>query len=297
MFYQIVGLTLPNFEDLKSRTSKLLEEVTLENKHKHVSGRPRKLSAETQLLIALIYMRNYPTQLFMSWILNIAPSSLSIHINFVFNVLYKTFYSEVIIPKRETIIIRNDIALFMDNLANKIRNITVCIDGSEQQIYKPSDSGIEEFHYSGKKAKHTITLLLACSPKGKIYWISNSYPGSMNDQGLFNLTENQFHLFLAPDNGILCDAGFTAIDSYPNFIVSLKKPKNGELTPEQVLYNNRIKSIRIVVENVFSHLKRWAICSDLLRSPVINGNANEVHHKLWRIVAGFHNNYGEELRT
>jgi len=296
IFYQIVGLRLHYYEDLKSRITKLIDNVTLSNKPKHATGRPRNISVEVQLLATLIYMRSYPTQLFISWIFDIPPSSLQAHINFVITILYETLYEAVFMPSRDVIISSQDYAYFNDIIANKTRCITVCIDGSEQQIYKPSDSTIEEFHYSGKKAKHTLSLLLACSPRGKIYWISKSYAGSINDQGILNIPENQFHKFISPDNGILCDAGFTAVEGYPNFIVSLKKPKLDELTPIQLEYNRNIKTIRIVVENVFSQLKRWAICSDLLRSPVINGSANEFHHKIWRIVAALHNIYGEYLR-
>jgi len=158
------------------------------------------------------------------------------------------------------------------------------------------DHQIQQFHYSGKKAKHTLSLLFACSPKGKIYWISDSYAGSLNDQGIYNIPENQLHKFIAPDNGILCDAGFSGIVGHPNFIVALKAPRNGVLTAQQLQYNNNIKSIRIVVENVFSQLKRWAICSDALRYTVINGIACEFHHKAWRVVAALHNRYGELLR-
>jgi hypothetical protein len=54
--------------------------------------------------------------------------------------------------------------------------ITVVIDGSEQQCSIPCTKKIEQTFYSGKKKKHSITLLAAVSPRdGYIYWISDSY--------------------------------------------------------------------------------------------------------------------------
>jgi len=183
-------------------------------------------------------MRHYPAQILICWILDIPPSSIQTHIHFVITTI-RSFIQWYLY----TIKISNSKhkRLYDIQWCNTTRTITICVDGSEQQIYRPSESTVEEFHYSGKKAKHTLSLLLACSPKGKIYWISDSYAGSLNDQGIYNIPENQLHKFIAPDNGILCDAGFSGIVGHPNFIVALKAPRNGVLTAQQLQYNNNIK--------------------------------------------------------
>jgi len=185
--------------------------------------------------------------------------------------------------------------LFQDNIKKRVVPITMCIDGSEQEVCKCSNKSLNEYYYSGKKAMHTLLLLLGCSPHGKIYYISQSFAGSLNDQAALNITK--LHTKLTPSEGIVCDAGFARIEDYDNFISSLKKPANGELTAEEDQYNNNIKTVRIVVENVFSQIKRWRICSDMIRAPIEGSNADRLHHCSWTIVAALHNLYGEDLRT
>jgi len=210
-------------------------------------------------------------------------------------ILYEQLQVEVNIPIRSVIEERKDIAVFTDTRTQEKINIYMCVDGSEQQIYKPSSSTLDSFHYSGKKSKHTFTKLLACSPRGKIYYLSQSFPGSVNDQAVYN--QCNLHLKVPANYGIICDSGYAPVEGYPNVVVSLKKPPDRELTDTEVAYNNEIKKIRIVVENVFSQLKQWAICSDVLRLHVtLDGDAEHSHHRVWAIVSALHNLYGPDLR-
>jgi len=255
---------------------------------------PRSTTADEMLLITLLYLRQYLSQIVISWILNLDESRISEIIRFTTTILYNNLQSEIILPDTEA---RLKDSKNLTNIAtNKVVPVTVCIDGSEQPVFKASDRLTEELHFSGKKGKHTLSLLLACSPSGKIYWISNSYPGSVNDQGMYNIPTNQFHQRLTKDEGIVLDAGFTSVLNYDNFMVSLKKPPNEELTPEQENFNNKLKSIRIVVENVFASIKRWHICRDSIRASVGTEEAQEFHHKFWVIIAALHNMFTPSLR-
>jgi len=204
-----------------------------------------------------------------------------------------TFKVCVQLPPRQDRL--KEMRYFYDNITNTHKPIIMCIDGSEQEVQKSEDKSLDEFHYSGKKAKHTLTILLACSPTGKIYYLSQSYPGSINDQTTFNLA--QLHKKVPHDECMLLDAGFAHVEGYDNVIVSLKKPQNGELTDVETNYNNNIKKVRIVVENVFSLIKKWSICRDVLRVNVTDGTAEQLHNKVWTIVAALHNEYGEQLRS
>jgi len=136
---------------------------------------------------------------------------------------------------------------------------------------------------------------LACSPTGKIYYLSQSYPGSINDQTAYNLSK--LHTKIPKDEYMLLDAGFAHVENYPNVIVTLKKPHDRDLNDAKSKYNNNIKKVRIVVENVFSQIKKWSICRDVLRVNVTDGTAEQLHNKVWTIVAALHNEYGEQLRS
>jgi len=248
---------------------------------------------EVLLLISLIYLKHYPVYTLLCLLFDLDSSNLSLYINATIEQLYSTFKVCVQLPPRQDRL--KEMRYFYDNITNTHKPIIMCIDGSEQEVQKSEDKSLDEFHYSGKKAKHTLTILLACSPTGKIYYLSQSYPGSINDQTTFNLA--QLHKKVPHDECMLLDAGFAHVEGYDNVIVSLKKPQNGELTDVETNYNNNIKKGRIGVENVFSLIKKWSICRDVLRVNVTDGTAEQLHNKVWTIVAALHNEYGEQLRS
>jgi len=104
---------------------------------------------------------------------------------------------------------------------------------------------------------------------------------------------------LRPNEQTIGDACWLLLNSTldPNFISTKNPTPDRELTGTEEAYNNEIKKIRIVVENVFSQLKQWAICSDVLRLHVtLDGDAEHSHHRVWAVVSALHNLYGPDLR-
>jgi hypothetical protein len=86
--------------------------------------------------------------------------------------------------------------------------VTVVLDGTEQMVVCPKNKLIENGVYSGKYQQHTFTKLIACSPNGIIYYIGNSYAGSLNDKNLYDIKENWIHEKLEPYETIVADKGF-----------------------------------------------------------------------------------------
>jgi len=93
-------------------------------------------------------MRHYIPYVMLVWILDIDQSKLSKYINFCIKLLYNALQKEIYIPSRLERIEQLD--WFVDNINNRLVPISMCVDGSEQEIRKASDRAIEEFHYSGK---------------------------------------------------------------------------------------------------------------------------------------------------
>ncbi len=89
--------------------------------------------------------------------------------------------------------------------------ITVIGDGTEQQISTALDKFIEQFTYSEKKAKHTFTLLIACSPDGDVYLVSLSYPGSKNDINVYDMEENLIHRHIIKAEWVMFDKGYSGV--------------------------------------------------------------------------------------
>jgi len=171
-------------------------------------------------------------------------------------------------------------------------NIVAIVDGTEQQVYSAIDKLNERARYSGKKRLHTFTLLIVCSPQGKIYWISDSYNGSLNDKNLVDLAENRefFQQNFKQHEWIAGDLGFKGMWQYCSTQTPIT-PNRQPLTPYEQQFNKEFKSIRIVVENTIGQIKNWNICSSLFRH-----NSIHTHHKIWYIACSLWNAFGCNLR-
>lgn len=77
--------------------------------------------------------------------------------------------------------------------------MTIIIDETEQQVLISQDKSIEMSTYSGKKGKHTFSVVIAVTSDGHLCYISNSYVGSKTDLNIYMMPENQVHKFLEHD--------------------------------------------------------------------------------------------------
>jgi len=94
------------------------------------------------------------------------------------------------------------------------------------------------------------------------------------------MSENQVWNQMREDEGIGIDKGFSGLSTrnpvYSPFV------DTGNLTDAQVQWNKEIASVRTVIENVFSHLKDWGVCSQMFRFTHSEPEfLQEKHHKLW----------------
>lgn len=168
---------------------------------------------------------------------------------------------------------------------------TIVVDGSEQQCSVPTKKLIEQSFYSGKKKKHSITLLAAVAPKdGYIYWISESYQGSKSDQEMCEFPENRFWEHITSEEYIIADKGFRGLDRFHKNICI---PFFNDVDQEPIKqFNNELAHYRIIVENVFSAIKKWKICTHTLALKFTEiKDALNKHNKIWSVVAYLINKY------
>ena len=85
--------------------------------------------------------------------------------------------------------------------------IVASMDGTHFQVPRPCVEPQQRAFYSGKKKKHTAAMLMVVLLTGLPIFISSLYPGSENDQGLWN--HSQLHKrFIGKSYGIICDGIF-----------------------------------------------------------------------------------------
>jgi len=297
MFSSLIGLSIESFNQLHSLIKDELESTVLSspNKEKTGPGTKRKLSSYDQLLLLLLFLRQYPIESLLAFIFDISQSSVSFYINHSLDILHSHMSKKIIWPSYES---RNEKAVCLSGA-----KVTIIIDGSEQQICTFSNKQLEQFFYSAKKSKHTLTVLLACSPTGIIYFLSKSYPGSRSDLTLYNLHENSLHLKMEESEYICGDPGFIGLQKIHPLIVPFERSVindpsiSPELKDSRAKFSNHVSRYRTVVENVFAHIKKWKACSDRFRYHDNPDLMMEKHNKIWRTCAGLMNTFISPLRT
>jgi hypothetical protein len=135
--------------------------------------------------------------------------------------------------------------------------------------------------YSGKKKKHTIkTQLVVNKSTEEIICVAEDC-GRTHD---FNLYKNTIGGRVLDSIKVQSDSGYQGIAKYhKNSETPKKKPKGGELTPEEKAENKRIARERILIENINAKFKVFKIMANkyrnrrtrhALRANIISGIIN-----------------------
>lgn len=288
-FAELTGFTCKEFQILHKRFKDDLMKISLDDptEEKKGNGRNRLLNTESQLLLFLLWLRQYPVERFLSWIFNILPKQVYQY-NRVTLIVFYNYYSQ---------------RLGWPNYQYRQRHgvhfrgvfVTVIGDGTEQQILISGNKYIEKNTYSGKKGKHTFTIFIACSPDGYIYFISFSYSGSKPDLSVLNYQENQIYTRLEPNEWIMLDKGYKDL-KFARKVVPIVG-KSEILLEEEEIYNNDVASIRIVIENVNCEIKKFKICQFTFRAHITKLEEVRIeHNRVWVVVAGIVNEFKAPLR-
>jgi len=135
-------------------------------------------------------------------------------------------------------------------------------DGTDRSIHRNTDYKAQEQEFSGKHHGHKIKNLTLCDNSQYIYYLSPTEVGSCHDKTI----ADEYPINLPPESVLKQDLGFLG-HAPQNIIIEqpFKKPRNGELTFGQKIYNKMLSSTRIVVEHANSGIKRLRIVKDVIR--------------------------------
>lgn len=177
----------------------------------------------------------------------------------------------------------------------------VLVDATEQQVYRPGKSNAErKKYYSGKKKQFTLKTQFVTDGEHHILVISVSVPGATNDKKLSDELKTVDRL---PDGcEASADKGYQGLDKQVSLVTvrnaesgeeeqvprltvktPFKKPKGGELTEEQEVFNERLGSIRVRVEHCIGWVKNWAIVATRFRC------AHSIYTLVMQVVCSFVN--------
>ena len=113
------------------------------------------------------------------------------------------------------------------------------------------------------KKKHCLKNNVVVSPQHRVYYLSETYEGSIHDITIVKEEGWQFPegIVLYQDTGFQGHAPDNVVVMQP-----LKKPKGKELTEEQKSKNKQISSVRVKVEHTIGEIKIFRIVKDTIRN-------------------------------
>lgn len=129
----------------------------------------------------------------------------------------------------------------------------VLIDSFETPIRRPSLPEAQRRVYSGKKKRHTLKTQVLTDVQGEVLSIDPGHRGPIADKTLYEQSTVEAEYPQATKQGDLAYQGI------PGMLVPHKKPKGGELTPEQKQENHPRSSVRVHVEHGIRRIKGYHI--------------------------------------
>ncbi|MDQ7004101.1 MAG: transposase family protein [Ghiorsea sp.] len=183
-----------------------------------------RVSLQDCILLALYYIRHYPTFQVLGNIFGIQESYChkvySRYLRIIANVEKLPSRLDLIDNKRETLI----------------------VDVSEQPIERPVKH--QKQYYSGKKKRHTIKAqIIACATTGKVLSVVCA-KGKKHDFSVFKESRLPIH----PNSKLLADSGYQGLKKYhDNSMTPIKKQKGVERSKEDKSFNKSLSKKRILL--------------------------------------------------
>lgn len=265
LFKNFTGLTLNAFEELLPAFEQAYEEDLSYRDQQRETPRRRQRGGgrsgafetlEDKLVFMLVYFRFYPVQVLQGYLFGMGQSQANEWIHRLTPLLNQALGYEQQLPARRS----KDIMTLLEVCPG----LEFIIDGTERPIRRPKDTDRQHKHYSGKKKRHTVkNNVITDKRTRKIKGLSPTSEGKKHDKKLADEQDLEF----PPDSKLYQDTGFQGYE--PENVETFqpkKKPKGGELTPQEKAQNAAISRERIGVEHSIGGVKVYRIVKDVFRN-------------------------------
>jgi len=289
IFLTMTGLHLNEFDELVREVEPLYQaaeqkRLSRPDRQRDVGGGDHPdLSPRDQILLTVIWLRQYPTQDVLGYFFSVSQASVSRYVERVLPVLEQDGRDRMRMPDPGRKRRRK-----LDELLGDMPEIMVVIDSFEQKVQRPQDSTVRDAWYSGKKKAHTIKSQVAVDEDtAEIVDIPESEPGPTADITL--LEESELLDNLPEGVGGMGDSGYQGIAKlHKHGFSPRKKPRGKDRPREDIAYNTAFSRRRIVVENTNNRIRRYQSLTQTDR------NHRQNHTQRVRAVAGLVN---RQIRT
>jgi hypothetical protein len=241
------------------------------------AGRPYAHGAADRLLMALLWLRVYPTYEVLGFFFGLHKRNAQLNVLAALEALDSLGDFPFERPGRE----RKKLRSAAEVMA-AYPQVRLVVDGKEQRVNRPTGYDAQRPYYSGKKKAHTIKTQVAVDPCGRIEALSASVPGGANHD-LALLRASGVLERLGQGEAVMLDKGYVGVKNYyPDVAVVLpfRASRGRPLSEEQKAHNREVARYRIVVEHTMAQLNRFTALRQVYRAK-----RRERHSQLIRVVA------------
>jgi len=236
------------------------------------------LGVPDQLLLAVVWLRHYPTQECLGYLFGVSDSTALRAVRRCLPVLEAQGQDTMRLPdpgkgKRRD----------LPTLLKQTPALAVIVDTFEQRTHRPRRR--QRAYYSGKKKAHTLKSQVAVAEDGRVVDVGESRPGPWADLKVFRRSGLAGRLARA-GVGALGDLAYVGIDGLVRGLrgaTPRRKPRGRERPPEDRRYNRAFARRRIKVEHAIARLRRYQALT------AVNRHGRKGHAARVRAVAGLVN--------
>jgi len=238
----------------------------------HVSTQP-----EDQFFLTVMKLRQAKDDFELSILFNIRPQTVSSIFTTWINFLYFQLGEINIWPSHE--VVKRHMPSHFGQMFPGTR---VILDATETPIQKPRASGPQRETFSSYKNKNTLKVMVGCTPRGTVSYISDAYGGSASDRQIIERSKlcaekSRFEKgdHIMADRGIMVQDLFASKNVYVNTPTMLKG--KSQLDPEEIHKDRKVASKRIHIERVIGLAKTYKILKKDLNSYCITLGNRIIH--------------------
>ena len=274
VFLSLTGLRIGEFDQLVKDVTSVYVAAELARHSLTWEGLPRRravgggahftLSMRDQLLLTLVWLRQYPTNEVLGFLFGVSDSTVSRWVNRWVMILAKVGKDRMRMPDpgrkhRRT----------LDDLLREIPELGVVIDTFEQPVQRPKSREEADKWYSGKKKRHTIKSQIGTDRNsGEIVDVGESVRGPTNDLTLLKQSRLLERLPQGVSGeGDLAYVGIATLHPQKLGFTPRRKPRGADKhrprgtdkvrPPEDIAYNTAFAKSRIVVEHTILRMRRY----------------------------------------
>ena len=259
VFLKLTGLRLNEFADLLDDMLPRFATAAQSRLHRAMrqravgGGRHTDLAPRDQILLTIMWLRQYPTNEVLGFLFAVRDSTASRVLTRVIPLLEAAGKDTMRLPdpRRKR---RKELSMLLADTPE----LAVIIDTFEQRVQRTKDRAQADTYYSGKQKQHTLKSQLAVdAPTGTICDVPDSVPGPTADLTL--LTHSHRLERLPAGVGSIGDVAYVGIgDLHPTGLGATPRrtPRGKERPCEDIAFNTAFAKRRITVEHTINRVRR-----------------------------------------